>query len=150
MSPDEVRELFAPFGPVGVRRMFGGLGIYADGRMIALVAREELYLKADAESRPVFAAAGSGPFVYASAGRTVELPYMRLPEAAYDDEELLVRYARLADDAARRAPPKPPRRRRAAAAAAAPENPGGEDDHARHEPRGRRGARPRRPTRPPS
>ena len=35
MAPDDIVELFSAFGPVDVRRMFGGLGIYADGTMFA-------------------------------------------------------------------------------------------------------------------
>ncbi len=36
----------AGFGPVAVKRMFGGAGIYRDGLMFALVADDVLYLKA--------------------------------------------------------------------------------------------------------
>ena len=38
MDPDYLKDLFEPFGPVNPRRMFGGLGIFHDGVMIALVA----------------------------------------------------------------------------------------------------------------
>jgi DNA transformation protein and related proteins len=31
MDPDFIRDLFASFGPVTVRRMFGNAGIFADG-----------------------------------------------------------------------------------------------------------------------
>ncbi|MEA2873640.1 MAG: TfoX N-terminal domain, partial [Hyphomicrobiales bacterium] len=31
MNADGLKELFEPFGPVTVRRMFGGSGGYADG-----------------------------------------------------------------------------------------------------------------------
>lgn len=53
---DYIKELMAPLGPVTVRRMFGGAGIFADGLMIALVAGDTLYLKADGESRVNFEA----------------------------------------------------------------------------------------------
>ena len=36
-DPDYLSELFSEFGPVTVRRMFSGAGIFADGLMIALV-----------------------------------------------------------------------------------------------------------------
>ena len=42
MDADTIRELFAEFGPVDVRRMFGGAGVFVEGRMIALVSREIL------------------------------------------------------------------------------------------------------------
>ena len=38
----EIQELFAEFGPVSVRRMFGGAGIFVDGRMIGLVSRDAM------------------------------------------------------------------------------------------------------------
>jgi DNA transformation protein len=47
MDADEVADIFASFGPVKCRRMFGGLGIYADGVMFALSGFGEIYLKAD-------------------------------------------------------------------------------------------------------
>jgi DNA transformation protein len=37
VNADFIRDLFAEFGAVEVRRMFGGAGIYADGVMFALV-----------------------------------------------------------------------------------------------------------------
>ena len=37
MAPEDIRELFAAFGAVLVRRMFGGAGIYAGETMFALV-----------------------------------------------------------------------------------------------------------------
>ncbi len=36
MDRDRIAEMFAAFGRVDVRRMFGGAGIYADGIMFAL------------------------------------------------------------------------------------------------------------------
>ena len=43
-----VRDLFADFGPVTIRNMFGGAGVYADGVMFAILAEDTLYLKTDA------------------------------------------------------------------------------------------------------
>jgi TfoX/Sxy family transcriptional regulator of competence genes len=45
MDAETIRELFSAFGPVNVRRMFGGAGVFVDDRMIALVSREVIYLK---------------------------------------------------------------------------------------------------------
>ena len=36
MDSQFISDLFAPFGPVAVRRMFGGAGLYRDGLMFAL------------------------------------------------------------------------------------------------------------------
>ena len=41
-------ELFAPLGPVSVRRVFGFWGLYLGETMFGLVADERIYLKTDA------------------------------------------------------------------------------------------------------
>jgi DNA transformation protein len=111
-----LRELFAELGPVTIRAMFGGHGVYFDGRMIALVADQSVYLKVDDEARPRFEAAGSVPFVYAGKGKPVTMSYWLAPDGAMDDAHEMLSWARLADAAARRAsapkPPKPPERAR--------------------------------------
>jgi DNA transformation protein len=103
MDREGLEELFQPFGAVSVRRMFGGHGVYADGLCFALEIDGEVYLKADAESEPEFAEAGSAPFVYESRGRATTMSYWRLVAAAYDDEDELKRWAGLGLAAARRA-----------------------------------------------
>ncbi len=40
-----VMELFGPMGPVSVRRMFGGAGVFKDGLMFGLLADDVIYLK---------------------------------------------------------------------------------------------------------
>ncbi|MBP0575871.1 TfoX/Sxy family protein, partial [Mycobacterium tuberculosis] len=66
---DELRELLAdltqPLPGVAIRRMFGGLGLFADGLMFAIVVGGELYFKADADSAGPFDAENLPPFSYA-------------------------------------------------------------------------------------
>lgn len=104
MTEADLQDLFAPVGPVAVRRMFGGLGIYREGRIFGLVIRDELYLKVDAETIEAFRAAPSEPFVYDNGRKTVQMPYWRLPPDAYDDSAVLEHYAGLALGASARAP----------------------------------------------
>jgi len=80
-------ELFEPVGGVGFRKMFGGIGIFRDGLMFALVADDTLYLKADDNTAIDFKAEGSGPFVYDGKDRPVVMQYWRLPERLYDDPD---------------------------------------------------------------
>ncbi len=103
MDGEFLRELFAPFGAVTVRRLFGGAGIYADGLCFAIESRGEVYIKSDPETQNVFAAAGSAPFVYEMQGKPKAMAYWRLVEDAYDDPEALKRWAALGLAAARRA-----------------------------------------------
>ena len=105
---DYLHEVFAPFGRVIAKPMFGGHGIYHDGLMFGLVADDELYLKADATTRTDFEAAGSVPFEYMKKGKPTNLSYYRAPEAIFDDPDEALNWARLAYDAALRGR-KPPR-----------------------------------------
>ena len=100
-----VLDLLAPLGAVRARAMFGGWGIYLDDRMFALIAYDELYFKADVQTADRFAAAGSTPFVYEGKGKPVQMPYWRCPEAAMDDPEAFLAFARLGLEAAARAKP---------------------------------------------
>lgn len=104
MDAETIRELFETFGPVDVRRMFGGMGVFADGLMIALVARGEIFLKADGGTIPGFEQEGQRPFSYATKnGEHVLTSYWRMPERLYDDPEALARWARDAHAVALRA-----------------------------------------------
>jgi DNA transformation protein len=102
-DPDFLIELFAGFGPVAVRRMFSGAGIFADGLMIALVVDGVIYLKADDSFVPLFEREGQAPFSYKTrdGSRTLN-SYWRMPERLYDEPDELAQWARLALAAARR------------------------------------------------
>jgi DNA transformation protein len=106
---DHCLELFAPLGAVRTRRMFGGHGFYVDDLFIALIAGERLYLKTDAQSRPLFEAAGCEPFVFDSAGKQVSISYFSAPEEAMESPPLMQPWARHALSAALRARAAKPR-----------------------------------------
>lgn len=82
-----LEELFEPVGGVSFRRMFGGLGVFRDGLMFALVADDVLYLKADRDTSLAFTEEGCGPFVYDGKHRPVAIQYWRLPKRLYDDPD---------------------------------------------------------------
>lgn len=107
---DFLRDALAGLGPVLVRRMFGGAGIYCDGVMFALVSDDTLYLKADAGSRAAFEVEGQGPFVYQGKGRPVAMSYWRAPDRLLEDPEDLLAWARTALAVARREAASKPRR----------------------------------------
>ena len=64
MDADAISDLFAGLGPVSIRRMFGGKGIYFEGVIIAVELRGELMLKGDAVVAPDYEAAGSKQWTY--------------------------------------------------------------------------------------
>ena len=95
-------ELFAALGPVRVRRMFGGHGIYVDDLFVAIVSAESLYLKADLQCASAFEKAGGTRFTYEGKGRSVSLQYWTPPAPALDSPALMEPWARLALAAALR------------------------------------------------
>ena len=101
---DFIKEQLSGFGPVAVRRMFGGAGIFRDGLMFALIAEETLYLKADAASQGEFEALSLPPFTYgAKGGKRTVMSYWRAPEACLDDRDEMTEWAQKAFAAALRA-----------------------------------------------
>jgi len=98
LDPEFIRELFTPFGPVTVKRMFGGAGIWSDGLMLALEFDGAIFLRVDDASIPDFEREGSKPFVYSRAktpGRVgrASRSFWRLPERLYDDPDELAVWA---------------------------------------------------------
>ena len=114
-----VCELLEGMGPLIIKHFFGGSGVYADGVMFAMVADDTLYLKIDDALKRDLGDAGSGPFLWTpatgpKAGQTLALGYWRLPQAALDDPDEAVRWARRALDVARNAAAKPKSRKKSA------------------------------------
>ena len=107
-----IEELFAPLGGVGLRRMFGGFGVFRDGIMFGLVTGDVLYLKTDDTTSPGYEAEGSGPFAFSGAkGREVTTSYWRLPERLYDEPDEFREWARAAVAVAERAKQQKPARK---------------------------------------
>jgi len=104
MDRDGIEEMFQALGPVTIKRMFGGKGIYHQGIILALEYRGGILLKADGESAPDFEAAGSRQWTYeGKRGQPVRMPYWSVPDAAYDDPDEMAVWVRRAYEAALRA-----------------------------------------------
>lgn len=99
---DMLHEMLTPLGALSVRRMFGAAAVYCDGIVFALAIDDELYFKADAETKAVFEAEGSTRFTYQGARGPVSLPYWKAPERLFDDAEEMLVFARRALSAAAR------------------------------------------------
>ncbi len=105
MDEDFLKELFAELGPITVKRMFGGQGIYGPNGIFAVVVGGELYLKGDAETVTHYEQAGMARWTYASlkTGKPSSMPYWRVPDAALDDRDAMRPLAQRADATAARA-----------------------------------------------
>ena len=73
---------------VRAKRMFGGVGLYADDLFFALIDDDVLYLKVDDETRPDFERHGLRPFQPFGEG-TATMQYYPLPEGLLEDPEAL-------------------------------------------------------------
>jgi DNA transformation protein len=93
-------DLLSGLGPVTVRRMFGGAGLYHGGAMFALVFEDTLYLKADHRNRADFESAGMGAFTYEAEGGPISMSYYEAPPEAIEDAEIMRAWALKAVDAA--------------------------------------------------
>ena len=86
---DQLEDL----GDLASRKMFGGVGLYSRGLFFGIVARDQLYLKVDDETRGKFEAAGSVPFrPYRTRGGTMR--YYSVPLTVLESAPDLVRWAR--------------------------------------------------------
>ncbi len=99
---DFLHEAFADFGPITVRRMFGGHGVFHDQLMIGLVADNILYLKVDAQSKSLFVERGLEPFTYGKKAKPIAMSYHQAPEEALEDPEVMREWAEHAYAAALR------------------------------------------------
>ena len=104
MDHEHLRDLFAGMPRLSIRRLFGGIGLYSDGMVFALGGADQIWIKADAQTQPLFEEAGSRPFRYQGKNRTVQLPYWSLPDKALDDPDEALKWARLGLAASLRAP----------------------------------------------
>lgn len=116
MDDEALRDLLQDFGPISIRRMFGGKGIYHQGIIFALIFRDEFLFKADEMTIPHFIEAGSSQWTYEGrkGGNPVAMPYWSVPSEAFDDPEVMSNWARLAFEAALRSEKAKPQKKKAA------------------------------------
>ena len=104
MDRDDLIDLFSEFGPIGLRRMFSGYGIVAEGVNFAMSLRAGLIFRVDDLTVGRYDAEGLRPFQYQTRNKTITVKsYRHLPERLYDDPEELAVWAREAVGAAKRA-----------------------------------------------
>lgn len=101
---EQARELFAPFGDIRIKKMFGGAGLYCDDLFFAIMDDGAIWFKVDDETRPAFEARGLSAFTFEMKdGSSATMSYYNAPEEIFDEEDELRHWTTLALDAARRA-----------------------------------------------
>jgi len=93
-----VRDLFADLGHITTRKMFGGLSVYFDGTIFAIVMSDGvLSLKGSGGMKAAFEAEGWTPWTYTREDGTVSaMPYWNMPEGFLDEPDEACTWARRA------------------------------------------------------
>lgn len=109
-----VDELFSGLGPVRFKPMFGVVALYAGDMIFGLIDDDMIYLQADEALRADLEAEGSTRWVYRFSHKASgAMSYWSLPEAALDEPDQAVAWARraVAVALAKAAETKKPRRK---------------------------------------
>ena len=87
-----ILDQFSTWDDVTARKMFGGAGLYHDGKMFGLIADDVAYLKVDASNKKDFEDAGSAPFK-PYADKPVVMSYYEIPPDVLENSEELIKWA---------------------------------------------------------
>jgi DNA transformation protein len=89
-----VLEQLAGVGRVAPRRMFGGVGLYADERIFGLVFGDILYFKVDDSSRGDYEARGMARFRPYADKPLLSMTYYEVPADVLEDADECAAWAR--------------------------------------------------------
>lgn len=94
-----VKDLFSNLGALTSRKMFGGVSLYQDGTIFALMRGDGVvFLKGAGAFTSVLADEGCAQWTHTNkkTGKSGTMPYWTLPDAALDDPDLACDWARRA------------------------------------------------------
>lgn len=89
---DFILDQLSKWGDVSTRRMFGGAGLYRDGKMFGLIANDVVYLKVDETNRDKFISRGSSP-LQPFPNRPTSLSFFEVPDDIVESPEELIEWA---------------------------------------------------------
>jgi DNA transformation protein len=91
-------ELFSDLGGLSTRKMMGGLCLYHDGTIFAILNPDgSIWLKGGGAFQAVLEGEGCTRWTYTRKdGSSTAMPYWSLPDGALDDPELACDWARRA------------------------------------------------------
>ena len=90
----EMEEKLASIGKISTKRMFGGHGLFHDGKMFGMIdSKGQRYFKADNTLKARFEAKG--------AEKHSRMPYYSIPAVVADDLDELLSWAKSAIDASK-------------------------------------------------
>src|ERR1700690_178177 len=98
-----VLEQLAALPGLTHRRMFGGIGLYCDGVIFAIISDDVLYCKAGEANRADFTSRGMGAFRPYKNKPKISTTYYELPAEGLEDPEQCAAWARRCAASAARA-----------------------------------------------
>lgn len=91
-----IAERLEPLGTISTKRMFGGCGIFCDGKMFCKISPSQtVSLKADEETAQIYTNAGMR--------KSGTMNYYELSAEQLENDEVFLEFARLAQHASSRA-----------------------------------------------
>ncbi|MBO3697453.1 TfoX/Sxy family protein [Roseivirga sp. E12] len=99
-----IKDQLVEFGDFEVKRMFGGIGLFSDGKMFGMIGGDTFRLKVDEFNQEEYESRGMKP--YFSKGKKKGMPYWEVPPEVVEDKTLLADWAVKALQAAKRASKK--------------------------------------------
>ena len=92
---EEIIERLSPLGAIGSKPMFGGVGVFVDGKMFVKISPScVLSFKADGQNKSAFLKAGMK--------KSGKMPYYEATAEQMEDDNTFMTAAKLARDAALR------------------------------------------------
>jgi DNA transformation protein len=79
---------------VNARAMFGGYGVYSDGRFFAIIIDDVLYFRVDDSNRKDYEKLGSEQFFYQTKKGPMPMNYYNVPEEVMEDPKEAAAWAR--------------------------------------------------------
>lgn len=86
---DHVLDLFSGVNDLSTRKMFGGIGVYSDGTIFAVMMRDgRLMLKGKGDMIARYDELGMERWTYQRPGKSeTAMPYWIIPDSALEDAE---------------------------------------------------------------
>lgn len=84
---EHILELLEGIDTISTKRMFGGVGLFYDNLMFAIVVKDELYFKTDLELAEEYKGLGSYPSSYMRSGKSCNLNYYLAPYKTLDSAD---------------------------------------------------------------
>lgn len=87
-----VHDVFGNYSGITSRAMFGGWGIYKQGKIFSIIVGDQLYIKHTDQNASIFEEFESGPFTYKRKdGKEISMSYWLIPEEIMNDRDLISR-----------------------------------------------------------